>query len=211
MAMLQADELAAHLRLRRCIVKSTAASPATNVVETQRGKQGPTATVNIMTWNILADCYVRVKNQPWNAFAHCADEHLSWAARRPKIERILAATMADVIALQEVVFEERTGIPEMNEEHEQACFWRAPAWLVHLAHKNGLSVELQKLSQKEFNKNALRNERESIGGLRLAWSRSTNRPGSCWRAASIVLDLGVYCTSVTKRAIMQDLALEIFI
>lgn len=159
MAMLQADELAAHLRLRRCIVKSTATSPATNVVETQRGKQGPTATVNIMTWNILADCYVRVKNQPWNAFAHCADEHLSWAARRPKIERILAATMADVIALQEVVFEERTGIPEMNEEHEQECFWRAPAWLVHLAHKNGLSVELQKLSQKEFNKNALRNER----------------------------------------------------
>ena len=30
--------------------------------------------VNIMSYNILADCYVRVQDQPWNAFSYCEDE-----------------------------------------------------------------------------------------------------------------------------------------
>jgi hypothetical protein len=35
----------------------------------------------VATYNLLSDCYVRVPGQPWNAFAHCSEEDLSWEHR----------------------------------------------------------------------------------------------------------------------------------
>jgi mRNA deadenylase 3'-5' endonuclease subunit Ccr4 len=73
--------------------------------------------LQLSTWNLLAPCYVRVKEQPWNAFAHCKDEHLNWEARKPVIEEFVATSTADVFGLQEVVFEKHEGI------------WKLPNWL----------------------------------------------------------------------------------
>jgi endonuclease/exonuclease/phosphatase family metal-dependent hydrolase len=101
--------------------------------------------LRVASWNLLADCYVRVQGQPWNDFAHCSDEHLCWEVRKPKIEEFIATSDADILGLQEVVFEKRDGI------------WQLPEWLCSAAHRGGFTAVMQEMKQKEYENNAKRN------------------------------------------------------
>lgn len=99
----------------------------------------------VASFNLLADCYVRVEGQPWNAFAHCDDAWLAWEARQPEIVRLLRSLEADVICLQEVVLELRG---------PGGVSWALPAWLGEL---EGYVQVLQGLKPKEWEKNSERN------------------------------------------------------
>jgi mRNA deadenylase 3'-5' endonuclease subunit Ccr4 len=101
-------------------------------------------SLKIASYNVLADCYVRVPDQFWNAFAYCSDENLDWYQRCPKIVAELLNTRADVLCLQEVVFEQRDGL------------WALPAWTDALVDQ-GYTGIMQGLSQKEITKNSERN------------------------------------------------------
>lgn len=101
-------------------------------------------TLSLLSFNLLADCYVRVKGQPWNAFEYCEDVHLAWEARLPLILQQLQCSAADVICLQEVMLEKRDGE------------WQLPAWTDELKGYVGV---LQGLKQKEWEKQSERNER----------------------------------------------------
>jgi mRNA deadenylase 3'-5' endonuclease subunit Ccr4 len=103
----------------------------------------------VLSFNVLADCFVRVEGQPWNAFAHCDDAHLAWERRLPSIIRLLQTSAADVICLQEVSLEERA----TNGGPVQ---WALPAWTEELLGYTGV---MQGLKQKEWEKTAERNER----------------------------------------------------
>lgn len=71
------------------------------------------ACVSVCSYNLLAPIYVRPvdyrtgKVQAFAEYAWCADEHLQWDRRRAMIVEELSACRADVIALQEVQFEEQ--------------------------------------------------------------------------------------------------------
>jgi mRNA deadenylase 3'-5' endonuclease subunit Ccr4 len=110
------------------------------------------AQFSIATYNILADCYVRVPEQPWNAFAHCRDEDIRFEDRLTKIQNQLLDMKADVVCLQEVMFEKRPS----KESADQ--LWRLPAWTDALS-ENGYIGVMQGQSQKEWEKNAQRNHR----------------------------------------------------
>lgn len=64
------------------------------------------ASLSVLTYNVLADVYVRVPGQPWNAFAHATEQELQHTNRLPKIQQQLLQCAADVICLQEIQFEE---------------------------------------------------------------------------------------------------------
>lgn len=117
-----------------------------------RGKLVPEGHVGfgILSFNLLAQCYVRVDGQPWNAFAHCQDEYLSWERRVPRILRILQDSLADVICLQEVVLERRAPPGGGAEE------WGLPAWTKQLEGYTGV---LQGLKQKDWENAAERNQK----------------------------------------------------
>ena len=76
----------------------------------------------LMTYNILAYCYVRVPNQPWNAFSYCSDDSLLWSNRVIKLAQKIISSRSDVICLQEVCYEYINDI------------WTTPLWLQQLAH-----------------------------------------------------------------------------
>lgn len=100
--------------------------------------------LSVLSFNLLADCYVRVEGQPWNAFPHCADEVLSWEKRQPRIFELLQSMAADVICLQEVLMELR------DDE------WRLPSWTDDLP---GYTAVAQGFKQKEWEGQAERNKR----------------------------------------------------
>jgi mRNA deadenylase 3'-5' endonuclease subunit Ccr4 len=102
------------------------------------------SSIRIVSYNILADCYVRVPGQPWNAFEYVQDEYINWNNRQPKIIQNLLYSNADVICLQEVVFEFNDGL------------WGLPRWCEALQHV-GYTGVMQKMTQKEWTKNAERN------------------------------------------------------
>lgn len=102
--------------------------------------------LKILTYNILADCYVRVPGQEWNAFSYCTDENLDWNRRSSLILENLLSSSADVICLQEVVFEQRNGK------------WDLPEWCDTLLRCGYIGI-MQGLPQKEITKNAERNLR----------------------------------------------------
>ena len=126
--------------------------PASHTAETLKPTSSslPSATVHVASWNLLADCYVRVNNQPWNAFAHCSDEDLAWESRQPKIQSWISNCTADVLALQEVVFEKRSTAHGKQE-------WQLPAWLEAAAAAAGFEGVMQALKQQDIEKNAGRN------------------------------------------------------
>lgn len=107
-------------------------------------------SLSVLSFNLLASCYVRVEGQPWNAFSYCADEHLAWENRLPRVLDLLNASGADIICLQEVVVERRALSPGAPEE------WNLPAWTDQL---HGYKGVLQGLKQKEWDKNSERNLR----------------------------------------------------
>jgi len=117
-----------------------------------RGKLVPQGHVglSVLSFNILAACYVRVEGQPWNAFSFCKDEHLSWKQRLPRIVKLLRDSLADIICLQEVTLEHRTPTGGKAEE------WTLPAWTDELEGYTGI---LQGLKQKDWEKTAERNQR----------------------------------------------------
>lgn len=149
---------------RSAAVPSPSPSPQSPRPELSRGAElaAPAAGVlsaavpdgstllSLVSFNILADCYVRVEGQPWNAFTHCTDAHLAWEHRRPRILELLRATAADVICLQEVMAERRA--PPGGGSAE----WCLPAWTDELCGYTGV---LQGLKQQEWTKNAERNLR----------------------------------------------------
>lgn len=100
--------------------------------------------LSVLSFNLLADCYVRVEGQPWNAFAHCEDSVLNWDARLPKIVHVLQSFAADIICLQEVVMELR---------YEE---WNLPEWMQQL---QSYTPVLQGFKQKEWEGQAERNKR----------------------------------------------------
>ena len=104
------------------------------------------STFRIATYNVLADCYVRVPDQPWNAFAYCTDECIDWNLRTPKLLNEIESANADILCLQEVVFEQRDGM------------WSLPAWCDSLLAEGYCGI-MHGLSQKEISKNAARNLR----------------------------------------------------
>ncbi|CAE8669315.1 unnamed protein product [Polarella glacialis] len=104
----------------------------------------------VLSFNVLADCYVRVDGQPWNAFAHVEDAHLVWESRVPQILQLLHGSAADVICLQEVQAEKREPPGGGPEE------WRLPAWTDQL---HGYTGVLQGKKQKEWDKESERNLR----------------------------------------------------
>jgi mRNA deadenylase 3'-5' endonuclease subunit Ccr4 len=103
--------------------------------------------LRIVSYNILADCYVRVPDQPWNAFSYCEEEYLLFSNRCPRIVQNLLQSNADIIVLQEVMFEFRDDL------------WQLPEYLVHPLLDAGYVPVMQGLKQKEIAKNALRNDR----------------------------------------------------
>jgi mRNA deadenylase 3'-5' endonuclease subunit Ccr4 len=106
-------------------------------------------TLRVASYNLLADCYVRVPEQPWNAFLSVSDEDINWSSRRSKISEELLRADADIICLQEVMFEEIDGV------------WALPAWLYsELLIQHGYVGVMQGLPQKEISKNAERNLRQ---------------------------------------------------
>lgn len=115
----------------------------------------------VVSYNVLADCYVRVPEQPWNAFSYCSDEHVAFTDRCPRIINNLIQSNADIIVLQEVMFEFRDDL------------WQLPEYLTSALHEHGFVCVMQGLKQKEIAKNALRNEK-SVGraiptGLAICW------------------------------------------
>lgn len=106
-------------------------------------------SLGVLSLNLLADCYVRVEGQPWNAFAYCDDAHLAWESRLPQLLQMLKASAADVICLQEVVVEKRA-LPAGGGAEE----WRLPAWTDALQGYTGVLLGLK---QKEWDKQAERN------------------------------------------------------
>jgi endonuclease/exonuclease/phosphatase family metal-dependent hydrolase len=110
------------------------------------------AQFSIATYNILADCYVRVAEQPWNAFAHCRDEDIRFDDRITKITKQLLDIKADVVCLQEVMFEKRPNKASGDQ------LWSLPAWTEALSEDGYVGV-MQGQSQKEWEKNAQRNKR----------------------------------------------------
>mmetsp|Transcript_41284 Transcript_41284/g.119409 ORF Transcript_41284/g.119409 Transcript_41284/m.119409 type:complete len:459 (-) Transcript_41284:73-1449(-) len=108
------------------------------------------APLSVLSFNLLADCYVRVEGQPWNAFAHCEGGVLAWEARLPLIRELLQSCAADVVCLQEVVMEWR--VPPGSEKEE----WCSPAWMAEL---EGYAVVVQGFKQKEWEGQAERNQR----------------------------------------------------
>lgn len=106
--------------------------------------------IGVLSFNVLADCYVRVEGQPWNAFAHCEDAHLAWEQRLPQVLQLLNGSGADVICLQEVMVEKRAPPGGGAEE------WRLPSWTDQL---QGYAGVLQGLKQKEWDKNSERNQK----------------------------------------------------
>lgn len=105
---------------------------------------------SVLSFNILADCYVRVDGQPWNAFEYCDDAHLAWDRRLPSIIQLLAGSAADIVCLQEVALEKRTPSDGGTEE------WGLPSWTEELKEYVGV---LQGLKQKEWEGNSERNLR----------------------------------------------------
>ena len=120
-------------------------------------KQATGDLFSIMSYNILADCYVRVPNQPWSksyiisteypnifidGFPFCADEFLDWNRRRSAISEELKSYQADIVCLQEVMFEKIDGT------------WRLPLWLSDFLSL-GYEGVMQGLKQKEIQKNSV--------------------------------------------------------
>eukprot|EP00004_Rigifila_ramosa_P012244 TRINITY_DN2641_c0_g3_i1.p1 TRINITY_DN2641_c0_g3~~TRINITY_DN2641_c0_g3_i1.p1 ORF type:complete len:325 (-),score=44.24 TRINITY_DN2641_c0_g3_i1:7-981(-) len=138
------------------------------------------ASLRVVSWNILAPCYVRVPNQPWNAFAHCTDADLDGPARLARVAAVLGGCGADVICLQEVMLELRpgggsAGGPELAQ-------WALPAWLDPLVAQDYAAV-LQGLKQKEWEANADRNLR--MVGQRLPTGVAILYRRSRWEEASV--------------------------
>ena len=109
--------------------------------------------VHVATWNVLADCYVRVPNQPWNAFSRCPAHALAWDERRPRIAAWIASSPHHVLALQEVVFEKRLAETAGEER------WCVPAWLEEAAAQAGFAAVMPDTKQADIEKNAARNLR----------------------------------------------------
>lgn len=128
----------------------TAAVPAQSFEPTPIVPAPGRTAVSLLSFNLLAPCFVRVEGQPWNAFAFCDDERLAWERRRPRILELLQKSEADVICLQEVVLESRT---PLGGDAEQ---WMLPAWLDEL---RGYTPVLQGLKQKDWEHAAQRNLR----------------------------------------------------
>merc|ERR1712226_230410 len=90
------------------------------------------ASLSVLSFNLLAPCYVRVEGQPWNAFSYCEDVHLAWENRLPRVLHLLNTSDADIICLQELVVERRalsTGGPEE---------WDLPSWTDQLHGYKGV-------------------------------------------------------------------------
>ena len=111
--------------------------------------------MRVSSWNILAPCYVRVPGQPWNAFTHCSDAELDWDSRRRVIQEYIATCSADVLALQEVVFEKRASCAA--DGATSGAEWRLPLWLEEACTRAGLTGVMQGLKQKDLEGNAKRN------------------------------------------------------
>jgi len=140
-----------------------APQPATSQVTTERITRGsPICTSSlrkkipkghahlaVVSFNVLADCYVRVPDQPWNAFEYVDDKDLPWLNRVPRIIELLLSSDADVMCLQEVALEKRS----INGGPEQ---WALPEWTDQLVGYTGV---LQGLKPKEWDNNAQRNQR----------------------------------------------------
>jgi len=107
----------------------------------------------LMSFNLLADCYVNVEGQPWNAFEHCDDAHLAWENRQPQLLQILKASAADVICLQEVVLEKRAP-PAGGDE-----VWRLPSWTDQLESYTGVLLDLK---QKEWENHVQRQVKNKV-------------------------------------------------
>ena len=107
---------------------------------------------SIITYNLLADCYVRVPGQQWNAFAHCAEQDLIFENRIKKIQNHLLEHNADIVCLQEVMYEKRI----RDEDGEGK--WGLPIWMDVFKEK-GYECVMQGLTQKEWEKNSQRNEK----------------------------------------------------
>ena len=119
------------------------------------------SSLRIVSYNILADCYVRVHEQPWNAFSYCSEEHISAEVRYPRIVENLIQSNADIILLQEVMFEFRDEL------------WQLPLYLVDALQAQGYVAIMQGLKQKDISKNAVRNKK-MVGkaiptGLAIFW------------------------------------------
>ena len=100
--------------------------------------------VNIVSYNILADCYIRVPDQPWNSFSNCDDDSLDLDLRTHKILESLLRSNADIICLQEVSFEKRDNI------------WGLPKWTDELVQR-GYTGVMQFTNQKDMDKQSARN------------------------------------------------------
>ena len=109
--------------------------------------------VHVATWNLLGDCYVRVPNQPWNAFSRCPAHALAWDERRPRIAAWIASSPHHVLALQEVVFEKRLAETAGEER------WYVPAWLEEAAAQAGFAAVMPDTKQADIEKHAARNLR----------------------------------------------------
>lgn len=103
-------------------------------------------SLSIASYNLLAECYVRVPGQPWNAFENCPTDFLNWTFRAPRILSTIVSSNADVICLQEVVFQLQ------NDK------WGLPEWMQELSSL-GYELIMQGLSQKDLKSNAERNNR----------------------------------------------------
>eukprot|EP00667_Euglena_gracilis_P015515 EG_transcript_16143 len=103
-------------------------------------------SITVLSYNLLAPCYVRVEGQPWNAYAHCEAACLEWEARREGLLAELLACGADVLCLQEVLFEETAGR------------WHLPQWMAPLVQK-GYTALLPQWKDKEWASQAERNMR----------------------------------------------------
>eukprot|EP00949_MAST-11_sp_MAST-11-sp1_P004870 g4870.t1 len=143
--MMRNDELGARLRLLgargRCVVQK----------ERDAGGMAdgsPRGTFSVCTYNLLADCYVRVPGQPWNAFPHCDDESILWGNRRLRIQEFLETLDVDAVMLQEVEFE-RNGDAES---------YSIPQWIRKALARYTPVMQLQG-KDKVWRKNAERNFR----------------------------------------------------
>lgn len=105
---------------------------------------------SVLSLNLLADVFVRVEGQPWNAFAHCQDEDLPWESRLPRILELLRTSAADIVCLQEISCELRESPGGGADE------WMLPAWLDEL---HGYKAVLQGFKPKEWEKQAERNRK----------------------------------------------------
>uniref|UniRef100_A0A7S1N643 Endonuclease/exonuclease/phosphatase domain-containing protein n=1 Tax=Eutreptiella gymnastica TaxID=73025 RepID=A0A7S1N643_9EUGL len=103
-------------------------------------------TLSVLSYNLLAPCYVRVPGQFWNAYPHAQDAWLDWDGRQGLIVAQVLAMDADVVCLQEVVFEERSGA------------WCLPTWMDAFQAAGYVGL-LPGLKEKEWNSFANRNER----------------------------------------------------